>query len=75
MRSVTVFCYMCKGGRRWGTCSPRYVKPNPLSPCSREEHKNYIPPGGWSPKIFDGGPIPIKQVLLQCSKNRGGWGV
>ena len=44
-------------------------------PGSREEHKNYIPPGGWSPKIFDGGPIPIKQVLLQCSKNRGGWGV
>jgi len=39
-----------------------------------KDYKNYIPPGGRSPWKNEGGPIPIKQVLLQCSKNRGGGG-
>ena len=47
MRSVTVFYLVCKGG----VLAVMYVKHENICfpPCSREEHKNYIPPGGRSP--------------------------
>jgi hypothetical protein len=63
---------MCKGGGS-GT---KYVKLKRHHPRVHvKDYKNYIPPGGRSPWKNEGGPIPIKQVLLQCSKNRGGGGM
>jgi len=46
----------------------------PCSPCSREEHKNYIPPWGRSPEKNEGGGVSILPNFIAVQQNEGGGG-
>ena len=34
----------------------------------------YPPPGGWSPKINEGGRVSILKGFVAVQQNEGGWG-